>query len=278
MAIRRAVVAFCILTGCASAPPVAPVAAEALQTERLAVTDQSLTGFTAEARFELSNTGDTPMQINAATYDLTMDGKPLTSGQLDLDQAASPGQLISLRVPVTAEVVHDAAELKALVARGDTPIPLVMKGTIRVSQGGTQTELPYSRLGELRAPRLPKPTMNDTALGRTDQDVSVSFYFGVENQNPFEIKIKNISYHAELDGKEVGTGTASIGDRIPASQTAEYPIQENVPNFDRSKTEVPYHFTGSVDLGLVQVPIDLTGTLKFEEKKSTHKKHHKDED
>ena len=33
MAIRRAVVAFAILTGCASAPPVAPVAAEALQTE-----------------------------------------------------------------------------------------------------------------------------------------------------------------------------------------------------------------------------------------------------
>jgi len=175
-------------------------------------------------------------------------------------------------------VVHDAAELKALVGRGDTPIALVMKGSIKVSQGGTQTELPYSRLGELRAPRLPVPIMNDTALGRTDQDVSVSFYFGVENQNPFEIKIKNISYRAELDGKEVGTGTASIGDRIPASQTAEYPIQESVTHFDRSKTEVPYHFTGSVDLGLLQVPIDLTGTLKFEEKKSTHKKHHQSEE
>jgi len=277
MSIRRAVLALGILAGCASAPPVAPVTEEAMQTERLAVTEQSLTGFTAEARFEITNTAETPMQITGATYDLSMDGKSLTSGQVDLDQAASPGQLVSLRVPVNVEVIHDAAELKAMVARGTTPIPLVMKGVVKISQAGTQTELPYSRLGELRAPRLPVPRMNDTALGRTDQDVSVSFYFGVENQNPFEIKIKNISYRAELDGKEVGTGTASIGDRIPASQTAEYPIQENVLNLDRKKTELPYHFTGTVDLGIVQVPIDLTGTLKFEEK-TPHKKHHTSED
>ncbi len=277
MAIRRAALAFGILTGCAGAPPVTAVTPEALQTERLSVTEQSLTGFTAEARFELTNTAETPMQITGATSDLTLDGKPLSAGQIDLDQTAAPGQIVSLRVPVTVEVVHNAAELRAMIARGDTPIPIVMKGAMKISQGGTQTELPYSRLGEVRAPRLPVPMMNDTALGRTDQDVSVSFYFGVSNQNPFEIKIKNITYRAELDGKEVGTGTASIGDRIPASQTAEYPIQESVTNFDRSKTEVPYHFTGSVDLGLVQVPIDLTGNLKFEEKKSTHKKHHKDE-
>jgi LEA14-like dessication related protein len=273
MRVRRAVLALGFSVGCAGAPPVAPVAPEALQTQRLTVTEQTLTGFTAEARFELTNSGDTPMQITGATYDLTMDGKPLTSGQLDLDQAASPGQIISLRVPVSAEVVHDAAELKALVARGDTPIPLVMKGVVKITQNGAQTELPYSRLGELRAPRLPVPMMNDTALGRSEQDVSVSFYFGVENQNPFDIKIRNISYRAELDGKEVGSGAASIGDRIPASQTAEYPIQESVPKLDRSKTELPYHFTGTVDLGIVQVPIDLTGMLKFEESKTKHKKH-----
>ena len=87
--------------------------------------------------------------------------------------------------------------------------------------------------------------------------------------------------YTQVRGGEVSAEfatSASIGDRIPASQTAEYPIQESVTSFDRSKTEVPYHFTGSVDLGLVQVPIDLTGTLKFDEKKSTHKKHHKSED
>ncbi len=277
MTIRRVAVAFGIMTGCAGAPPVAPVSEEAMQTERLAVTAQSLTGFTAEARFEITNSAETPMQITGATYELSMDGKPLSSGQMDLDQTASPGQMVSLRVPVDAEVIHNAAELNAMLARGDTPIPLVMKGVVKITQAGAQTELPYSRLGELRAPRLPVPKMNDTALGRTDQDVSVSFYFGVHNQNPFDIKIKNISYRAELDGKEVGTGTASIGDRIPASQTAEYPIQENVLNLDRAKTELPYHFTGTVDLGITQVPIDLSGTLKFEDKTTPHKKHHKGE-
>ena len=278
MAIRRALIAVGISMGCAGAPPVAPVAPEALQAERLAITDQTLSGFTAEARFELTNTGETPMQITGATYDLTMDGKPLTAGQMDLDQTASPGAIVSLRVPVSAEVVHNGDELKAMVARGDSPIPLLMKGTIKTSQGGTQSEIPFSRTGELRAPRLPVPRMNDTALGRSDQDVTVSFYFGLENQNPFEIKVKNITYKAVVDGKEIGSGTASIGDRLPASQTAEYPIQENVLNLDRSKTEIPYRFSGSVDLGLVQVPIDLTGTMKFEASKSMHKKKHKEEE
>jgi LEA14-like dessication related protein len=276
MAIRRALVTLGILAGCASAP-VATVAPEALQTEQLAITDQSLSGFTAEARFELNNTSETPMEISSATYDLTMDGKPLTSGQVDLDKSAAPGGQLQLRVPVSVEIVHNADELKALVARGDTPIPLLMKGVVKVSQGGTQSEIPYARTGELRAPRLPVPHMNDTALGRTDQDVTVSFYFGLENQNPFEIKVKNISYHAIVDGKEIGSGAASMGDRLPASQTAEYPIQENLTSLDRSKSEISYHFIGTVDLGLVQVPIDLTGTMKFEENKSTHKKKHHEE-
>jgi LEA14-like dessication related protein len=273
MAIRRALVTFGILAGCAGAPAVT-VAPEALQTEQLAITEQSLSGFTAEARFELNNTGETPMEISSATYALTMDGKPLTSGQVDLEKTAAPGGQLQLRVPVSMEIVHNADELTALVGRGDTPIPLLMKGVVKVSQGGTQSEIPYARTGELRAPRLPVPHMNDTALGRSDQDVTVSFYFGLENQNPFEIKVKNISYHAIVDGKEIGSGTASMGDRLPASQTAEYPIQENLTNLDRSKSEIPYHFTGAVDLGLVQVPIDLSGTMKFEENKTHKKKHH----
>jgi len=276
MAIRRAVLALGILAGCASAPP-AQVAPEALQAERLTVTDQTLTGFTAEARFELTNTADTPMQITGASYDLAMDGKSIASGQVDLDRTATPGQMLSFAVPVTAEIVHDTAELKALVARGDVPIPLLMKGSVKITQNGAQSELPYSRVGELRAPRLPVPKMNDTALGRTDEDVTVSFYFGLENQNPFEIRVKNISYHATLDGKDVGSGVASTGDKLPASQTAEYPIQENVTKFDRTKTQVPYQFTGTVDLGIIQVPIDLSGTLQFEQKSNPHKKKHKAE-
>lgn len=142
----------------------------------------------------------------------------------------------------------------------------MMTGTVNLRQGGKTTALEFARAGQLRAPRLPIPKLNDAALGRSDDDVTVSFYLGIENQNPFEVKLKSISYKAELDGVEVGSGMASTGDRLPPSETAEYPIQENVTTLDRSKTQIPYHLTGTVDLGLTQVPIDLTGVLTYSNK------------
>ncbi len=260
---RLSVLALC---GCATAQPAPTPESEFLKVAQVAITDQSLTDFTAEARMELNNSTDTAMQIGAASWALSLDGTSVASGSVDLDQTAEAGQTITFRVPGTAEIVHSEDELKALVAHADQPLEVLMKGSLKVTQAGKTSELPYARVGTLRAPRLPIPKMNDAALGRADDDVSVSFYFGLANQNAFKVKVKNITYHAELDGKEVGAGVATTGDDLPASQTAEFPIQESVPELDRSKNQIPYHFTGTVDLGITQVPVDLSGTLTWTNK------------
>lgn len=258
--------------GCAGAHPVAALAGDAIHAEQLAITDQTLTGFTAEARLQLSNSGEGSLQVTGATYQLDMDGAQVATGQVDLDLSADSGQDLSVRVPASAEIVHSAEELQSFLAHGATPIPISMHGSLKITQGGKTSEQPFSRTGELRAPRLPVVKLNDADLGKSDDDVTVSFYLGIENQNAFEMRIKTITYRAELDGSEVGTGVATTGDRLPPSQTAEYPIQENATSLDKTKTEVPYHLTGMVDLGLAQVPIDLSGTLTFSSKKAPERK------
>ena len=141
------------------------------------------------------------MQIGAATWELSLDGKVVASGSSDINKAADPGQTLTFRVPGSAEIVKNADELTALVAHGDQPLELLMRGKVAITQGDKTEQLPFSRTGELRAPRLPIPKMNDSALGRADEDVTVSFYFGIENQNPFKVKLKSLSYKAELDGQ-----------------------------------------------------------------------------
>jgi hypothetical protein len=263
---RKALFLLPALAACASAHPVPEAQSDLLKAEQLAVTDQSLTDFTAEARMELTNSRDSAMQIGTATWELSLDGKVVATGSTEINKSADPGQTLTFRIPGSAEIVKNADELTALVAHGDQPLELLMRGKVGITQGDKTEQLPFSRTGELRAPRLPVAKMNDADLGRSDEDVTVSFYLGIENQNPFKLKLKSLTYKAELDGQEVGTGIASNGDDLPASETAEFPIQENVTNLDRSKTQIPYHLTGSIDLGLVQIPIDLTGNLTFENK------------
>jgi LEA14-like dessication related protein len=255
---------------------------EDVQAGPLKVTEQTLTGFSVEAMIDLTNSAKEPLQISGATFELLVDEKPMASGTLPFNQILEPGGITSLKIPAAAEIAKDEATLAPWTARGEQAIPILLKGEIQVNlEGKPKESWPYARTGELRSPRLPVPKINDAEAARYENnEIGLAFYLGLDNQNPFPIHIKSATYKIVINGKQVGEGIASVGDRIPASKMAEYEILARLspaqfgPELHQlvQDNKLAYVMDGTVDLGIAQVPIHLTGDLKFS-KGSKGRKH-----
>lgn len=263
--------------GCATAPsrPTAPEGP--IKAVSLTVTEQTLTGFTVTLDLAITNRSASSWTLQAADTELWVDGILSASNHGQLSQVIPAGGTLELKLPASAEPVKDEASLRSWTSRGDRPVPLVLKGAIQLAGGNGIQDLPFSHAGELRAPRLPVPKMDDAEVARYDSgEIGVSFFLGVENQNPFPIHLRSITYHATLAGQLIAEGFASSGDKVPASQTAEYEIdarldKEHGGELSKLADEgkLTYRLDGEIDLGLTHVPIELSGPLTLG-KKGTH--------
>ncbi len=268
--------ALALLAGCAAAPPKPPEPEATALAGVLTVTGQTLTSVTVLSRVAVANPGSTAWTITAAQYALEMGGKPVASGEPSFDRALAPGGSAIIDVTATAEIATDEPSLRALCAHGDAPLPLLLRGTVTLASGAARRILPFSVAGEMRAPRLPVARLNDAEIARCDGDnLGVTFYLGLSNQNDFPVKVKSITYSATLAGHSVGDGLASPGDVVPPSQLAEYEIDSTLDAGQGGREvamlaasgKVDYVLDGVVDLGITRVPVHLTGALTFTPKK-----------
>jgi LEA14-like dessication related protein len=254
-----------------------------VQVGPLKVTEQTLTGFSVEGVIDLTNSAKEPMQISGATFRLLVNDQPMSSGTLAFNQILEGGGLTSLNIPAQAEIAKDEATLLPWTSLGEQPIPILLKGDLQINlEGKPRQNLPFARTGELRAPRLPVPRINDAEAARYENnEIGLAFYLGLDNQNAFPVHIKSATYRIQINGKQVAEGIASVGDRIPASQMAEYEILARLspaefgPELRQlvQDNKLAYVMDGSVDLGIAQVPIHLVGDLKFSKGKGLKHKH-----
>ncbi|MHB8420613.1 MAG: LEA type 2 family protein [Myxococcales bacterium] len=278
---RRALALLPALAACASGPQPRPAdASDPVRAERLTVTEQTLTRFTVEAALAVTNPTQESWTITGATDELWVDGNQAASDSPALSQTVAPGATAEVIVPASAEPVKDEASLRAWAARGDKPIDLLLKGQLHVAAGGGTKDLAFSRAGELRAPRLPVPRMDDAEVARYEGgNLGISFFLGLDNQNPFPVHVSSVTYTAKLAGRQVADGVATAGDKLLPSQISEYEIDSKLER-DQGGAEVTklaeagqldYQFDGEADFGIAKVPIHLTGTLSFG-KKGEHAK------
>jgi LEA14-like dessication related protein len=124
------------------------------------------------------------------------------------------------------------------------------------------------------------PKINDAEAARYENnEIGLAFYLGIDNQNPFPLHIKSATYKILINGKQVGEGIASVGDRIPASKMAEYEILARLsptefgPELHQlvQDNKLAYVMEGNIDLGMASVPIKLSGDLKFSKGSKGHK-------
>jgi LEA14-like dessication related protein len=269
------------LAACATAQPKPTESAPEIHAESLTVTDQTLTGFSVSAKLMVTNSSASNWTVTGASEELWVEGSRASSDTPTLNQTVPAGGTAEVEVPASAEPIKDEAELRSWDARADKPIELLMKGELHINDGAGTRNLPFSRVGELRAPRLPIAKMDYADVSRYDGgDIGIAFFLGLENQNTFPVHVKSITYTATLAGKQVADGVATSGDKLPPSQISEYEIDSKLDRGEggaevtklAESGQLSYQLDGVADFGIAKVPIHLSGLLSFTKKGEGHHK------
>lgn len=259
--------ALLLASACSSTPdlPDRPPVQKA-EVPRIEVKDQSFTAFTAVSHVEILPRQD--VRATAATWELQIDGTPAGSGTVPLDQAIGPEGGI-VQVPATS--AYGDGEKLAQMLQSQAPLSIVMRGFVQTSDG---TQWEFTKAGRVRAPRVPEVKVWHVEAGAFPQEnrVGLVFFVRVENRNPFDIQLEQMTYDLSINGKKlIAEGTAGRKEKVPAASVAQLEIpltlsERNFPevkNAIHKKAALDYVIDGVVRLGVGRIPVELTGPIEL---------------
>ncbi len=262
------------LASCKTAPQVKAPGTFTVEPTGLKTTHQTLSSFTVTLSASVENPGKVPLTITGADYTLTVGGKVLRTGHAPLELTVAPTSSGQLSFPVAVEYALKLEELQKLAS---TPtIDLLLGGTIDGKLGTQAVQVPFSRAGQLRSPRLPTVKLGTPDAARQSlSEIAATFRLQVENDNPFPVKLDGLDYVLTVQGADVASGT--VGDRttVPPSSTQTWEVptdltEKTVPGMTKAMKEnnaLDDHLKGVLHLGPVDVPVDLTSQITFTEQR-----------
>ena len=263
------------LAGCKTAPEVKPASAPPeLASQELTIAEQGLTEFTVRLEGQVKSAD--AARVEKATYELVVDGKVVDQGEARLDQDVPAAGAASFKLEKTSKYVGSPEELKAISARGGSLL-VALRGKATVSRAGQpMTVLEFAKSREVRVPRLPHVKMHELDAARYGADeASATFFLGVDNPNPFPVKLLGLDYKVLIGGKQMADGTRGSGEKVAASSTGVFEVQVPV-NKETFGPEVakliktltlPYVVTGAIRGDLLDEPYELKGDIKLNQSK-----------
>jgi hypothetical protein len=257
------------LTACKSGPEVKAVGAPELTAQDLAVAEQGLTEF--KVRFTGKVSAPEAATIEKATYELVVDQKVVKKGEEKLGIAVAAGQTADFSLEESSAYVATAEELKAMDTRGGSQLAAV-RGKVTVRMGQKAYDLDYARSREIRVPRLPHAKVHEIDAARYSPDeANATFYLGVDNPNPFPVKLNGLKYTISISGKQLAEGVLGKGEKVSASSTGVFETQFaiNQETYGKEVTKLiktltlPYVVKGDLTGDLFTEPFEFKGDIKL---------------
>lgn len=254
--------------GCASAPA-RPETPPVLTRQEATVPNQSLTE--ATVRYAGEVTSPLPGVIEKADFELVADGQVVKTGTASLNVPLTAGQSTSFSFEQRAAYVRTPEDLKAMSGRGDSML-LALRGTLTVRSGQDVETLPFAASRSVRVPRLPEVVLESMDAARySATEVGLTFRVGVKNPNPFPLRVDQLNYELEVNGKSLGTGQLAKGDNVEASSTGVYPLEASVspatwgPDVNKliAKNVLTYTLKGELTGPLLKLPYSLQGNVRL---------------
>jgi LEA14-like dessication related protein len=253
------------LCACATAEVKPDAAAPVLDNQELVVLSQSLTEFNLKLVGKLK-CGDACTATHAK-LELVVDGKVVSSAERDLSTPA--GDFV---LEQKSQYVASADELKAMDTRGGSLLA-ALRGKLQVTQGGKPFTVDFARSHEVRVPRLPHVKFQELEAGRFSEDeAGVTFHIGVNNPNPFEIRVDSIKYEVNIAGKKIGEGTIGKGERVSPASTGVFDLEVKIDADTHGAAEIkklikskvlPYEITGEMAAELFAENFAFRGDIKL---------------
>ncbi|WP_224242096.1 LEA type 2 family protein [Hyalangium gracile] len=254
--------------GCASAPA-RPETPPALTLQEATVPTQGLTE--ATVRYAGQVVSPVPGVIEKADYELVSDGQVVKTGTASLDVPVTPNQPTSFSFEERAAYVRGPDDLKAMSERGGSLL-LALRGTLTVRSGQQVETLPFAASRSVRVPRLPEVVLESMDAARySDTEVGLTFRVGVKNPNPFPLRLDQLTYELQVNGKSLGTGQLTKADTVDASATGVYPLEASVsaatwgPEVKKliAKNVLTYTLAGQLKGPLLEQPYSLIGDVRL---------------
>lgn len=105
----------------------------------------------------------------------------------------------------------------------------------------------------------------------TASGATVVFGVQIENPNPFELKVDSVRYDVDIGGKKLSSGRLAEGAKVAANSKTIVAIPVPVRYVDvfsslldfMGKGVSTFRVRGDATMGLISVPFDHAGELKF---------------
>lgn len=254
---------------CSGAPtvPDRPPVSRA-DVNKLEVTDQTFTEFTAVAHVHVVPAAGQAIQATRATWELRIDGEDRGSGSLPLDVEIPAGGGV-VQVPV--RTTYAEGEKLASVLEREEALPLLFRGSIETGDGHVYE---FSQAGRVRSPRVPDVKVWHVEAGafHREQEIDLVFFVRLENRNPFDIQLEHLTYDLAVNGKKlIVSGTAGKAERIPAASMADLEIPvtlgardfPDIGKYIKGGSSLRYDIDGMVRLGIGRIPFELNGPIEL---------------
>ena len=257
------------LAGCASTPPAAPLGPVSLSHEETRATSPDLARL--ELRYSGELTSPQAATLEKADYELVSNGQVLEKGTAPLGVALAPGAPTPFSFQASTPSVRDPEDLKALSEKGGSLL-VAVRGTLTVRAGEAVSTLPFAASRQVRGPRLPRVRVLAMEGARySDEQVDLVLRLGVENPNPFPVRLDGLSWALSIQGRRLGEGIHGKQDVVDAAATGVYPVEVAVTRETWgpevrgliAKGTLPYEVAGELTGPLVRVPYSLSGDVKL---------------
>jgi hypothetical protein len=248
--------ALLMLHGCASAPP-KPAGEPNLLKQELQVASQDLTRVALRLDGELSHPGAATLE--SAAWELVSDGQVVQRGESPLGTALAPGAPTPFSFEVARPYVEGAEALRALAQKPGSLL-LALRGTLRVrpTGGGEVQSVPFAASRPVRTPRLPSVRVERRDAARYGpEELTLTVGLGVDNPNPFPLRLTGLRWALSVKGKALADGNALQRDSVAPASTAVYDVEASV-------TKDSYGPDVAALLRAPTLPYALAGTLEGE--------------
>ncbi len=215
-----------LVGACKTVEVKAEVPLPTIPTQELAVVSQSLTEF--KLKFTGKVNAAEPVTIEKAIFELVVDEKVVKSGEAPIGVQIAANTPSDFTIEQATAYVASADELKAMDARGGSVL-CALRGKLIVKSAGRTDEIAFARSRDVRVPRLPHAKFQEFEAGRYSEDeAGVTFHIGVNNPNPFEVKVASIKYAISIAGKQVAEGEIGKGEKVSPSSTGVFDLEAKV--------------------------------------------------
>jgi LEA14-like dessication related protein len=254
--------------GCASAPA-RPESPPVLTLQEATVPTQGLTEATVHYAGQVVSS--VPGVVEKADFELVSDGQVVKTGSAPLNVPLTPNQPASFYFEQRAPYVRGPEDLKALSERGGTML-LALRGTLTVRSGQQVESLPFAASRSVRVPHLPEVVLESLDAARySATEVGLTFRVAVKNPNPFSLRLDQLTYALEVNGKQLSEGQLAKADTVEASASGVYPLEATVSPATWgsevkaliAKNVLTYSLKGELTGPLLKVPYSLESTVRL---------------